>query len=49
MVLMGRDTLRGMRFVKKVGRRIAENFSLKGLHRLDIDDYQLIFVFFILC
>ena len=32
----------------KVGRRIAENFNLKGLHRLDINDYLSTF-FFIWC
>ena len=47
---LGRDTqiLRGMRLVQKVGRRIAENFNLKGLHRLDINDYLSTF-FFIWC
>ena len=46
----GRDTLilRGMRLVQKVGRRIAENFNLKGIHRLDINDYLFAF-FFIWC
>ena len=34
--------------VQKVGRRIAENFNLKGLHRLDINDYLFNF-FFIWC
>ena len=33
---------------KKVGRRIAENFNLKGLHRLGINDYLSTF-FFIWC
>ena len=33
---------------KKVGRRIAENFNLIGLHRLDINDYLSTF-FFIWC
>ena len=33
---------------KAVGRRIAENFNLKGLHRLDINDYLSAF-FFIWC
>ena len=28
-----------------VGRRIAENFNLKGLHRLDIKDYLSTFFF----
>ena len=37
--------LRGMRLVQNVGRRIAENFNLKGLHRLDIN-YNL-FNFFL--
>ena len=32
----------------KVGRRIAENFNLKGFPRLDIKDYLFTF-FFILC
>ena len=40
--------LRGMRLVQKEGRRIAENFNLKGLHRLDINDYLFTF-FFIWC
>ena len=34
-----------MRLVQKVGRRIAENFNLKGLHRLDINDYLSTFFF----
>ena len=34
--------------VQKVGRRIAENFNLKGLHRLDINYYLYTF-FFIWC
>ena len=33
---------------KKVGRRIAENLNLEGLHRLDINDYLSTF-FFIYC
>ena len=32
--------------VQKVGRRIAENFNLKGLHRLDINDYLSTFFLF---
>ena len=37
-----------MRLVKKVGRRFAENFNLKSLHRLDINDFLFTF-FFIWC
>ena len=33
---------------QKVDRRIAENFNLKGLHRLDINDYLSTF-FFVWC
>ena len=29
-----------------MGRRIAENFNLKGLHRLDINQYLSTFFFF---
>ena len=31
--------------VQKVGSRIAENFNLKGHHRLDINDYLFTFFF----
>ena len=36
-----------MRLVQKVERKIAQNFNLKGLHRLDINDYlpTLFFLF----
>ena len=37
-----------MQLAQKVGRRIAENSNLKGLHRLDINDYLFTF-FFIWC
>ena len=47
----GRDTLilRGMRLVQNVGRRIAENFNLKGLDRLDININDFLFTFFFIC
>ena len=35
-----------MRLVQKVGRRNAEKFNLKGLHRLDIHDYLVTFFLF---
>ena len=30
-----------------MGRRTAENFNLKGLHRLDINDYLFTFFLFV--
>ena len=46
-MLPGRDTeiLLGMRLVQQVGRRSAENFSLKGLHRLGINEYSFTSLF----
>ena len=39
-----------MRLVQKVGRRIADNFNSKGLHRLDITVYVFrVFTFFLFC
>ena len=35
-----------MRLVQKVGRKIADYFNLKGLHRLDINDYLFTFFLF---